>query len=333
MKKWTVMLIPHGPGSTRSVYLYSFQLWVVIGLLVGLSFTSAFLYKRHELLNREMATIQQHQRSLPQSPADVPAATGATESEKLQIERSVRAEYEARDAAITAELNELYDVEAQIRETYGLRPRLSTHGSVLVGAGQGGKGGGPSVLEGTAFESEDDLMRPPRLIYGLARPSADLIVQEINLRTQSLQDLLQAMEEQQARVARMPSEWPSLSPRRLISSGFGYRRDPFAWTVRHHDGTDISAPYGTEVVATGRGTVVFAAYDRWLGNLVRIDHGEGIQTWYGHLSEMSVHVGDEVERSSLIGKVGTSGRATGAHIHYEVHLEGRPVDPEKYLPN
>jgi murein DD-endopeptidase MepM/ murein hydrolase activator NlpD len=116
-----------------------------------------------------------------------------------------------------------------------------------------------------------------------------------------------------------------------ITSRFGYRRDPFHFRLRHHDGVDISAPTGSQVVSTAKGRVTYSGYDGDYGNLVRVDHGNGIETWYAHLSERSVKQGQEVSRLDPIGKVGSTGRSTGSHLHFEVHVNGRKVDGEKYL--
>ena len=79
--------------------------------------------------------------------------------------------------------------------------------------------------------------------------------------------------------------------------------------------------------------MIFAAYDRDLGNCVKIDHGNGMETWYGHMKELTVKRGDHVERGQQIGELGSTGRSTGPHIHYEVRINGRPVDSGKYLGN
>ncbi len=335
MKKWTLLVIPQGQGATSTLNLYSVQIWCVVALLVALTFASAFFYKRYQITRNELAQAQEITRELqtnrPNNGAPAPVLTS---DELTELGRQIRAEYEARDDAITRDLSDLYDLEMQVREVHGLPPRTTAAVPPPTnGNNANGQGGAPSVFSGASLDADEMMARPATLTYGMARPSADVIVQEINLRTESLRELLHSMEEMQDQVARTPSIWPTKHPRAQMSSGFGYRRDPFNNSVRHHDGVDFSAPHGSNVKVTGRGVVVGSEYDQYLGHVVKVDHGEGIETWYGHMHERHVNVGDEVDRGDVIGLVGSTGRSTGPHIHYEVRRDGQPVDPAKYLGN
>jgi murein DD-endopeptidase MepM/ murein hydrolase activator NlpD len=129
-------------------------------------------------------------------------------------------------------------------------------------------------------------------------------------------------------VAYAPSLWPIEG---RITSSFGQREDPFNGEGTFHDGIDISAPIGTPVHAPADGTVVSAAFGNGYGREVILDHGHGVTTVYGHLSGFSVVPGQQVSRGDVIGYVGDSGRATGAHLHYEVRINDQPVNPHKYL--
>jgi murein DD-endopeptidase MepM/ murein hydrolase activator NlpD len=129
----------------------------------------------------------------------------------------------------------------------------------------------------------------------------------------------------------IPNLWPVDG--RLIG-GFGPRQDPFSGEGQEiHKGVDISGEIGTPVHVTADGIVRFADTFSGYGRLVIVDHGGGVETWYGHLSKLNVHTGQEVRRTELIGAVGTSGRVTAPHLHYEVHVNGRPVNPYQYLAN
>ncbi len=337
MKKWTLLVIPQGQSATSTMLnVYAIQIWCVVGLLVALTFASAFFYKRYQITQDELARAQEVTRDLQanQSSGNGAANPSLSPDELAELGRQIRAEYEARDNAITRGLSELYDLEQQVREVHGLPPRTTAAvPPPLNGNNVNGQGGAPSVFSEAPVETDEMMARPATLTYGLARPSADVMVQEINLRTESLRDLLHSMEEMQDRVARTPSIWPTNHSRAQISSGFGYRRDPFNSSVRHHDGVDFSAPHGSNVKVTGRGVVVGSEYDQYLGNVVKVDHGDGLETWYGHMHERHVDVGDQVERGDVIGLVGSTGRSTGPHIHYEVRRNGQPVDPSKFLGN
>lgn len=328
MKKWTVMLIPHDRGDRRSFELSSIQLWAFAGLFLTICFVAAFFYQRNEeaLDTAEDLNLLYHKLEAKMSEIDVEALA---EERWKSRESDLRSEYEQRDAAIVGELSRLYDLEARVRTIAG----LPAHDEEVSPAfdGEGGQGGPPDSGAEALRLVEEALFTPPHVIYGLQSPSADLMLQEINVRAESLRQMLNDMHEQSDRVARKPSIWPTDSRRRQITSRFGYRMDPFSRRMRHHAGTDVSAPHGERVIVTARGVVMEAGWDNYLGNYVRVDHGYGLETWYGHMSQVSVSSGQPLERGDVIGKVGSTGRSTGPHIHYEVHVNGKRVDPAKYL--
>lgn len=142
--------------------------------------------------------------------------------------------------------------------------------------------------------------------------------------------LLGKLEEQKNLLAHTPAIRPT---RGWITSCFGYRQSPFTAKREFHRGMDIANRKGTSVVATADGVVSFAAPKGLLGNLVIIDHGHGIVTRYGHLDESIVKSGDVVKRGQPIAHMGNSGRSTGPHLHYEVRLNGIPINPSKYILN
>jgi murein DD-endopeptidase MepM/ murein hydrolase activator NlpD len=132
-------------------------------------------------------------------------------------------------------------------------------------------------------------------------------------------------------TASIPNLWPVDG--RLIGS-FGGRQDPFTGEGHEfHPGVDISGEIGTPVHVTADGIVKFADLMNGYGRLVVVDHGGGVETWYAHMSKFYVHTGQEVRRAELIGAVGMSGRVTAPHLHYEVHQNGRPMNPYQYLVN
>jgi len=126
----------------------------------------------------------------------------------------------------------------------------------------------------------------------------------------------------------MPSLWPVHGQ---ITGGFGERMDPLSGEEARHTGIDISAAKGTEIEAAGDGVVVQAGRESGYGNVIVIDHGYGIETKYGHLGEIYVVTGQEVKRGEVIGTIGTTGRTTGPHLHYEVLVHQTPVNPARFL--
>ena len=117
------------------------------------------------------------------------------------------------------------------------------------------------------------------------------------------------------------------------TSGFGYRISPFTGHKQFHEGLDIANRVGTPVIAPASGFVVFAGRKGGFGNLIVINHGHGLTTRYGHLSKILVKVGQHVKRGEKIGEIGNTGRSTGPHLHYEVRLNGVPVNPRRYILN
>lgn len=128
--------------------------------------------------------------------------------------------------------------------------------------------------------------------------------------------------------AAIPSIWPV---RGWVTSEFGFRRSPRGIGSRFHEGIDIAASTGTAVYASGDGVVTFSGIKHGLGKTIIIDHGFGIITVYGHNSSLFVKEGDKVRRGSSIAAVGRSGRTTGPHLHYQVVVDGVPVDPMRYI--
>jgi murein DD-endopeptidase MepM/ murein hydrolase activator NlpD len=138
------------------------------------------------------------------------------------------------------------------------------------------------------------------------------------------------MVEQDQILSSTPSIAPVLG---LVTDGFGRRPDPFTGRRAFHRGLDISARRGTPIVAPADGIVVFAGRNGGLGKTVRISHGFGFMSMYGHLDKMLVAPGDEVRRGDEIGLLGNSGRSTGPHLHYEVHVDGKSSNPLYYILN
>lgn len=128
----------------------------------------------------------------------------------------------------------------------------------------------------------------------------------------------------------VPSIWPVVG---TLRSGVGMRGNPFGGPgTEYHKGQDIAAPMGTPVIATADGSITIAGWQRGYGWVVYIDHGNGITTRYGHLSRIDVAVGQPIRRGEQLGLVGSTGRSTGPHLHYEVRINGQPVSPLLYLP-
>ncbi len=123
-------------------------------------------------------------------------------------------------------------------------------------------------------------------------------------------------------------QWPANGPK---TSDYGWRTHPIFGTRRFHAGIDIGAGYGSAVVAAGTGTIVFVGMKGGYGNTVIVDHGGGIATLYAHQSQLAVGSGESVRRGEVVGYVGSTGYSTGPHLHFEVRVNGTPVDPMGYF--
>jgi len=126
----------------------------------------------------------------------------------------------------------------------------------------------------------------------------------------------------------IPAGWPIAG---RLMDGYGHRMDPFSGEGAMHTGVDISAPMGTPIKATGDGIVVHAGWNYGYGRCVILDHGNGYQTLYGHLSKIEVIDGQEIRQGETVGRVGSSGHSTGYHLHYEVRVHSTPVNPYRFL--
>ncbi|MGI8554769.1 MAG: M23 family metallopeptidase [Pyrinomonadaceae bacterium] len=128
----------------------------------------------------------------------------------------------------------------------------------------------------------------------------------------------------------LPTMWAHLGK---INNEFGYRRNPFGGrSYEFHPGLDISGEKGDQVIAPANGTVVKAGWQGGYGNLIEIDHDNGLITRYGHLSKIEVQVGDTIERGQEIGLIGSTGRSTGPHLHFEIRLGDKAINPRRFLP-
>ncbi|MCG8460592.1 MAG: M23 family metallopeptidase [Holophagales bacterium] len=178
-------------------------------------------------------------------------------------------------------------------------------------------------------ESEPGIggMEPPG---DSALPSDDL--EAIQAQLEGLVADMEIVEESLGQRRAMLSSMPTVAPvKGIFTSAYGMRKDPFTGRRAMHHGIDISAPFGREVVAPGDGMVIKAGRAAGYGNVVYLSHGFGVTTRFGHLSKVSVEVGQKVERGDVLGKVGNTGRSTGIHLHYEVRVNGKAENPLGYI--
>lgn len=159
----------------------------------------------------------------------------------------------------------------------------------------------------------------------------DLIEKELYVQAKSYEDILELAKTREIRMENLPAIQPVLNKDlKRVASGYGYRMDPVYHTPRFHSGMDFTAPVGTDVYATGNGQIIFVGWKQGYGNTVVLSHGFDYTTLYAHLSKPLVKVGQRVRRGDIIALVGNSGKSTGPHLHYEVRLRDKPVDPRNF---
>lgn len=154
------------------------------------------------------------------------------------------------------------------------------------------------------------------------------IQRQIEFENASYAELITKVEDKKAVLDHTPTIRPCDG---ILSRGFGMHNDPFTGLYQPHNGLDLAAPTGTPVYATADGVVRFAGIQSKLGKTIIIDHGNNIRTYYGHLSKIDVVKGQRISRHDMIGNVGSSGYSTGPHLHYEIRVGQRPINPFKYI--
>lgn len=146
---------------------------------------------------------------------------------------------------------------------------------------------------------------------------------------EKFEDTVEKLTEYEKELRTVPTIFPAAEGR--ISSHYGKRRDPFNWRTSFHTGIDIAAPMNTPIFAAADGKVIFAGRNGGYGETIVIEHGSTYETLYAHLNKIDVEVGDFVNKGDIIGGMGTTGRSTGVHLHYEVKRNGERVDPYVYM--
>ena len=187
-------------------------------------------------------------------------------------------------------------------------------------------------LSGLDYEnrySQLSKLSDSRLVDQLSK-RMNLLEKKIYSQLQSFDQLQETLENQQDRLSHIPSVLPINIADYTMSSGYGWRVDPIYGASKFHEGLDFAASKGTDVFATGNGIVTIAGREAGYGNCIDIDHGYNYLTRYAHLSDIFVKPGEEVKRGQLIGKVGSTGKSTGPHLHYEVRYKNIPQNPVNF---
>ena len=177
---------------------------------------------------------------------------------------------------------------------------------------------------------EGELSFQDQTIISSMNKSLDRFKTEVTIQERSFQELVEYLEDQKSLLKSTPSVWPVKG---WLTSTFGYRSSPFTGRRELHQGLDIATRSGTPIIAPADGLVVFAGREGGFGNMIIIDHGYGITTRFGHCSSLEAKLGQKVKRGDVIARIGSTGRSTGPHVHYEVAVNGVSVNPSRYILN
>lgn len=298
-KKYQILVFKNNAGQCTS---FTLRLWVcllLIGFFLGSVGLNAYFFQnsRQELVLQ--ARFEAAQKSLLDQQDQFLSLTDKLKNFEAQV-------------------NKISEFNAKVRVMANLDP-----GHIPTTASLGG-------TEHSGFSEQYLTSHRQELLVRKMHNFLEQLHATTRLEEIQQQELLATLRSNQGFFASTPSIWPTDG---WVTSGFGYRRSPFTDRREFHKGLDISGPTGTPVYAAAKGKIVSSGRDGAYGLTVSIDHGSGIVTNYAHLSSIAVKDGQNVSRGELIGNMGSTGRTTGPHLHYEVRLNGIPVDPMRYILN
>jgi murein DD-endopeptidase MepM/ murein hydrolase activator NlpD len=299
-RKWTVMVVPHGSGSSRAVEVSQ----TVVKALIGIGGVVALLF-------------------LVLGGTALSRGVNVTRSRALERENTLLASeiqrMRERLVGLRDTINKFADREQAMRLLAGLTPLDQD----VQQAGIGGPSG--------QWSERDSLWAAgPNGQQALAaRIDMDQLTRRANILVRSINEAYDSASSQRARFAALPSIMPTKG---WLTSAFAREREhPILHLARPHEGIDVSAPMGMEIEAPASGVITQVSWVEGYGNMLTIDHGYGLVTRYAHCSKILVVRGQRVKRGQPIAKVGSTGLSTGPHLHYEVWVNGRPVNPMKYV--
>jgi murein DD-endopeptidase MepM/ murein hydrolase activator NlpD len=247
--------------------------------------------------------------------------------QKIPVLSQLRRENQQQEKQFTRLAERINRMAEKIDELKELDQKLRIMVN-LEGSDEQAKPEGIGGSQPTPWRYEyDDYQNQDELVHGM-HDALDDLTREIDLGKRQKTSLHAFFKEQKRLLASTPSIWPV---RGWLSSRFGYRTSPFTGKKEFHRGLDISARIKTPVIAPADGTVSAIRWDRWSGNVLCLSHGYGLKTVYAHLSKIVVDRKQFVRRGETVALVGNTGRSTGPHLHYEVHVNKIAVDPMRYI--
>lgn len=233
--------------------------------------------------------------------------------QKISIINKLEEENRKKDIELSklkSENKDLYETTNEVEEKLAEIERLQREIEKKVGIKSPSRGGG--MLDDPPQEITEPVEELQVLKEVLEEKERELII------------FIDDLEKRLEYLKTVPDLWPTKG---RLSSTFGNRKNPFGRGIKFHYGIDIANSIGTDIWAAGSGRVVFSGYKAGYGNTIIIDHGNGYKSYYAHNSKLLVNRGDRVEKGQLIAKMGNTGRSTGPHLHFEIHKDGKAIDP------
>lgn len=246
---------------------------------------------------------------------------GSPSEKELRIENSrLLAQYNVLSRRLDEAFNVMQGIQQRDDNLYRVVLQADPVADAVRKAGYGGT---------NRYEDLMDLANADLVVNTTQK--MDVLNRQLYIQSKSFDEVVDLCKNNDEMLKCIPAIQPvSNKNLKQTASGYGYRIDPIYKTTKFHSGMDFSANIGTPVYATGDGRVVKVGWESGYGKLIKIDHGFGYMTWYAHLNDYNVRVGQKVVRGEVIGKVGNTGKSTGPHLHYEVHVKGKVVNPVNY---
>ncbi len=246
---------------------------------------------------------------------------GSPSEKELRIENSkLVAQYNVLSKRLDEALGVMKDIQQRDDNLYRVVLQADPIADAVRAAGYGGT---------NRYEELMDMANADLVVNTTQK--MDFLDRQLYIQSQSFDEVVNLFKQNDEMLKCIPAIQPvSNKDLKKTASGYGMRIDPIYKTSKFHEGMDFSASTGTPIYATGNGTVTKAGWQSGYGRVVVINHGYGYETLYAHMNKIDVRKGQKVVRGEVIGEVGNTGKSTGPHLHYEVHVKGRVVNPVNY---
>lgn len=300
-EKFTLIVIPHSGKKTKQFKLY--KPIVYFALIFFASSSIFFITSTFYLFTNRSSLIEDLQRKN----GDIKSLNSVIEYQDVEIN-----ELKRTTQVVKNKLSQLYDLENKVRDMVGLNPDDGNNAAPITSRAI-------SSISTTLYDED---------FYDLTdlsdKDSIDTITSLIDSEKEKYDEFVKEVEKQLKYLEAVPDNWPITGK---ITSKFGYRRHPISNRRHFHKGVDIANKSGTNIVAAASGIVTYSGWNGGYGKVIIVSHGYGYKSVYAHNKNNLVQVGDRVKKGQVIAELGSTGKSTGPHVHFEVHYKGKQIDP------